>query len=85
VAGKRADAFATAAAELQTVLGDLHDAVVALAWLRERTAGLRPKAAFVAGMLAEREIALTDQRKLEWRPVWRKLARKKLRGWMTAS
>jgi CHAD domain-containing protein len=85
VVGKRAATFAAATADLQTVLGDQHDAVVMLAWLRARTAGLSPRTAFVAGMLAEHERALADELRDDWRAAWKKLARGKHREWMSAS
>ena len=41
--GKRARTFARAAADLQQVLGDHHDAVVAEGWLRDWAAGARSR------------------------------------------
>jgi CHAD domain-containing protein len=51
---RRAHMFATAAAGLQRVLGDLNDAAVAEGWLRNWTRGTRSiQGAFAAGELAE--------------------------------
>jgi CHAD domain-containing protein len=80
IAGKRAAAFADAAAELQTVLGEHQDTVSTRRWLREAGQG---RLAFVAGELyaMERDAALAARQ--EWRPKWKKLLdRKRLRGWM---
>jgi CHAD domain-containing protein len=80
VFGKRARAFAHAAAELQRVLGDHQDSVVAAAWLREvSTSGAR--AAFVAGELAAAEHAAAAAARVAWPAAWKALARKRLRFW----
>jgi CHAD domain-containing protein len=82
VIGKRATRLAKAAAALQTVLGDLQDAVVADAWLR--AAGGRGPAgqALVAGQLvAVQRQAMAEVRR-EWRAAWDDLDAKKLRDWL---
>src|SRR6202162_6214110 len=80
VVGKAADAFARAAAKLQTILGEHQDSVTAQAWLRgARISGRR---AFVAGeLIAMEHIAAEDARR-KWPKVWNSLDRKNLRDWM---
>ena len=53
--GTPARKLAAAAQELQEVLGGLHDAVVAEAWLRRSGTSGAPSQALVAGQLIERE------------------------------
>ena len=80
VAGPHADAFAKAAAKLQTVLGEHQDAVTAQAWLRStRVTGRK---AFVAGELIAMERMAADASRARWPKVWDALARKRLRDWM---
>jgi CHAD domain-containing protein len=62
------------AKELQDVLGEHQDAVVASVRLRELAAGATPEQALAAGRLVERE----EERRLEARAAWPK-AWKKLR------
>jgi CHAD domain-containing protein len=78
--GKRAGGFARRAAELQGILGEHQDAVVAQAWLREEAAG-GARRAFVAGELAmiEREAAAVARER--WRGEWKRLAQKRFRFW----
>jgi CHAD domain-containing protein len=78
--GKRARTFASAAADLQDVLGEHQDAVVADAFLRE--AGARSIAdAFVAGELAGFESEARRVVRETWRESWKALDRKRLRFW----
>ena len=75
-----ADAFAKAAARLQTILGEHQDSVTAQSWLR--AAKVTGRRAFVAGELIALEgIAARDSR-ARWAKVWKALDRKKLREWM---
>jgi len=75
VLGKRARVFARAAADLQDVLGDFNDAVVAERWLREWAAHTRsPRAAYAAGELAGLEHAAGQATRKRWRKAWRELA-----------
>jgi CHAD domain-containing protein len=83
VLGKRAAAFADAAAGLQDVLGELNDAVVAEGWLREWSSRRRSAAeAFAAGELAGLERALGEKSRRRWRRAWRKLDTPKRRSWL---
>jgi CHAD domain-containing protein len=83
ISGKRAQKFARAAARLQEVLGDLNDAVVAEAWLREWAKEDRsPDALRIADELVTRERADAANSRRRWRKAWRELSAPKLRAWM---
>jgi CHAD domain-containing protein len=79
VGGKKSVAFAKAAADLQTVLGDHQDCVNLQGWLRQAGKG---KFAFVAGELTALERAAAASLRREWREIWKLLDRKSLRKWM---
>jgi CHAD domain-containing protein len=79
VFGKRAEAFADAAADLQDVLGDHQDSVVTRAWLREAAEGGAD--AFVAGELAALEAQAAAEARAAWPKAWKALSRKRLRFW----
>jgi CHAD domain-containing protein len=69
--GKPARLLADAAAGLQSILGEHHDAVVAESWLRTWSAGRRSgDAAFSAGMLAGIERAAARDARDGWRKAW---------------
>ena len=81
--GKRAFAFAAAAAALQDVLGDHNDAVAAEAWLGEWASRRRSvNEAFAAGELAGLERARAQRTRRRWRKTWAKLDAPKLRAWL---
>jgi CHAD domain-containing protein len=82
VVGKPARAFAKAVADLQTVLGDHQDAVVAEDWLRREGAGGR-SAALAAGQLIARQQAEAAATREQWPSVWKRASAKKLRSWFT--
>jgi CHAD domain-containing protein len=70
--GKSARRFADAAADLQSILGEHNDAVVAESWLRTWAASRRSgDAAFAAGMLAGIERAAARDARDRWRKAWR--------------
>jgi len=75
-----ADAFARAAARLQTVLGEHQDSVTAQAWLR--AAKVSGRRAFVAGELIALEGMAARDARAKWSKAWSSLDRKKLRDWM---
>jgi CHAD domain-containing protein len=79
VVGKRAVRFAEAAAALQSVLGEYHDAVTAETWLR--SAAGTGKRAFVAGELAADVRARGEWTRSRWPAAWDSLNRKRLREW----
>ena len=80
--GKPASKLAEAVAELQEVLGDHHDAVVAGAWLRDAVAELSPEEALVAGQLLTVQGAGADGGRQGWPQAWERASRKKLRAWL---
>lgn len=72
-----------AVAELQGVLGDQHDAVVAEGWLRDVVElSVTRRQAFVAGLLASAERVEAQRLAGEWPSAWKAANRKKLRAWM---
>jgi CHAD domain-containing protein len=78
-----AGALAAALAELQGVLGDQHDAVVAEGWLRDVVGlAVTRRQAFVAGVLAAAERLEAQRLAREWPSAWKAANRKKLRAWM---
>jgi CHAD domain-containing protein len=75
--------LAEAVAELQGVLGDQHDAVVAEGWLRDVVGlSVTRRQAFVAGLLAAAERVEAQRLAREWPSAWKAANRKKLRTWM---
>ena len=73
--------FAAAVADLQTVLGDHQDTVLAEAWLRNAAVGHPEADATIRQLIAleqERRSALRAQ----WPAVWRKANAKKLHTWV---
>lgn len=80
--GKRARAFAKAIADLQDLLGEHQDAVVAEAWLREVASNATGREVFVAGQLASLERLEIDRTRAAWGDVWRAASKKKLRQWL---
>ncbi|MEA2825656.1 MAG: hypothetical protein QOG43_95 [Actinomycetota bacterium] len=81
VVGKKAKRLASAVAELQGVLGDHQDAVVAEAWLREAAAdeGISP---LVAGELIAIERVEAEACRQAWRASWREAKDPALRKWL---
>jgi CHAD domain-containing protein len=75
-----AHAFAAAAAELQSILGDHQDAVTTEAWLA--AAPTTGRTAFVAGQLAGLERAVAMEMRGRWQDAWKALAEPALREWM---
>jgi CHAD domain-containing protein len=82
LAGKRARRFAKALANVQDVLGDHQDAVVAEHWLRGALRMATPRQTFVIGQLAAMERAEADASRAAWRTAWTGAARKRLRTWI---
>jgi CHAD domain-containing protein len=83
VLGQRARAFASDAADLQDVLGDYNDAVVAERRLREWSTHARSREAiFAAGELAGLERAAGDAARAGWRKTWKQLDSRKPQTWM---
>ena len=81
--GKKARSFAADAAELQEILGDYNDAVVAESWLRDYSTRARSsETVFAAGELAGLERAEGDAARAGWRKAWKQLASRKPERWM---
>jgi len=78
---RSAAVFVRAATELQDLLGEHQDAVVAQAWLREVAARSGARSAFVAGMLVEQERREQAAALAAWPKAWKRLERKRLRFW----
>jgi CHAD domain-containing protein len=73
VVGRAARRFGRAAEEIQTILGDQHDAVTACERLRALADD--PQRAFLAGELAALEHAAAQQAREAWRGAWRETKR----------
>jgi CHAD domain-containing protein len=82
VFGGQADKFADALADLQDVLGDQHDAVVAEEWLRQAATGQRAGVTLVAGQLIALERLRAGDRRDRWASMWQAASRKRLRTWL---
>ena len=83
--GRRARRLLEAAIDIQTVLGDQHDAVVVLKNLRELSyrASESGVNAFTLGALHSQEHARAARRSAEFDRVWARAARPKLRHWLS--
>jgi CHAD domain-containing protein len=78
-----AERHAKAIADLQSVLGDHQDAVVAEAWLRRAVAeGAGGPESFAAGLLVTIERDKAAEHRRRWRSVWKDASRKKLTSWL---
>jgi CHAD domain-containing protein len=80
--GKRARAFAKAIADVQDVLGDHQDAVVAEQWLRDVSSSTIGREVFVAGQLATLERVEIESTRAAWGKVWQAASKKKFRQWL---
>ena len=76
--GESAELFSLALEELQDVLGEHQDAVVAARWLRT----LESRYALAAGELIGFEIARAKLAAEGWRDIWRSLNRPELTAWL---
>jgi CHAD domain-containing protein len=80
-AGEPAARCAARLAELQTVLGDHHDAAVTREWLR-RNAGGATEVSFVGGQLAALELIRVGEARDRWRDAWIAASRKQDWRWL---
>jgi CHAD domain-containing protein len=81
--GKDARKFAKAVTDVQDVLGEHQDSVVAAAWLRANALELGdPRAVYVAGELGAMERAAAETSRREWPKVWKQANAKRLRDWL---
>jgi hypothetical protein len=81
--GKDAAKLAAAVADLQGVLGDLHDAVVAEAWLRQAVVRGPAAHALAAGQLIALERSEAEESRRAWREVWKQASARRLRAWLS--
>ena len=82
VVGEEAAALAAQLTQVQDVLGEVHDTVVAEAWLRDTAATLDHEARFVAGQLAATQRAERTALLDTWPATWAACDRKALTGWL---
>jgi CHAD domain-containing protein len=82
VVGKRAREFAKAVANVQDVLGEHQDAVVAREWLGKAAADAPSREAYAAGMLSGIELGAAATARDEFPAAWHAAARKRLRSWL---
>jgi CHAD domain-containing protein len=82
VAGETADLLASAIADVQTVLGDHQDTVVAEAWLDEAAAGLPGAHAAIEALIAHQRSERHAHR-LAWPAAWQAAATPDLHTWLT--
>jgi CHAD domain-containing protein len=82
VAGDAAADLAAHLAEVQDVLGEIHDTVVAEGWLRAVALELDHEARFAAGALAATQRAERAALTAAWPDTWAACDRKALTGWL---
>jgi len=81
--GKSARQFAKSVTDVQDVLGEHQDSVVAAAWLRANALTLGDaRAIYVAGELGAMERAAAETSRAEWPKVWKQASAKHLRDWL---
>jgi len=81
--GKSARTFAKAVTDVQDVLGEHQDSVVAAGWLRTNALALGdPRAIYVAGELGAMERAAAEASRDAWPKVWKTASAKRLRDWL---
>ena len=78
--GTGARRLARALADLQTVLGDHQDAVVAEEWLRRSIPSAEPAVQEAAEKLIAIHRAEAENCRRQWRPAWKKASTKRLRS-----
>ncbi|HEY2706355.1 MAG TPA: CYTH and CHAD domain-containing protein [Candidatus Dormibacteraeota bacterium] len=79
VMGPRATRFAAAVTNLQTVLGEHQDAVIAGDWLHQH--GPQSGQPFAAGQLWALERAAADEARRQWPAAWKRTTDRSLRTW----
>lgn len=80
--GKQARRFAKAMARVQEILGEHHDAVVAVEWLSKTAHECSPAEAYAIGMLAQIERQAADAARAAFPAAWRRVDTKRVRGWL---
>jgi CHAD domain-containing protein len=81
VVGRPARHFAARVEEVQTVLGDYHDTVVAEAWLRDTAVELVDGRVAIGGLIAAERQERAHLRD-EWHEAWHRASRRKVRAWL---
>lgn len=84
VGGRAAVRFVAACRQLQDVLGEHQDAVVAQGWLRQTAFRASSSEAYAGGELASQEQQAALEARAAWPDAWKQLDRKDRRRWMTA-
>ena len=84
VVGRPARRFADAIEDVQSVLGDYHDTVVAEAWLRDVATELVDCRIAIGGLIA-RERKEREHLRDAWPAVWKRASKKKLRAWFSSA
>ncbi len=79
--GRDARRFASALADVQSVLSDYQDTLAAEAWIREAAKAL-PAGRLAAGELVAYERHDRERLRHEFTTVWERVSRPKLRSWM---
>ena len=82
VIGKPARRLAGAVAELQGVLGDMQDAVVAESWLRQAATSMSAAQALTAGELVTLQRQQQQDCRSGWPAAWKAASAKRLRSWL---
>jgi CHAD domain-containing protein len=82
VVGRPARRLASAVAEVQGALGDMHDAVVAEEWLRQAARSAPAPTALVAGELITLERAEQQVGRDTWAKPWKRASAKPMRSWL---
>jgi CHAD domain-containing protein len=82
VVGTPAHSMAKAAADLQDILGELHDAAVAAEWLRLAATDLDVSEALIAGQLIALHRVDAEAARSKWPDAWARLSRQELRAWL---
>jgi CHAD domain-containing protein len=83
VIGKKARKTAKAAEQLQTLLGEHHNAVATESWLRGQVRlGVTPSSAFEAGRMASDLSRLQSELRHRWHRQWKALAKSKRQAWL---
>jgi CHAD domain-containing protein len=80
--GADAETLADRLSDLQDVLGELQDSVVAERWLRSAAAEATAEEALAIGLLIARERAQGAERRDSWESVWKQARDKKHTGWI---
>ncbi|MBO0731767.1 MAG: CHAD domain-containing protein [Acidimicrobiaceae bacterium] len=82
VIGKAAKKTAKAAEDIQTILGDHHDAAASIDWLTRSAATASGRSGFAAGILVAEQKRQGKKLAKEWHHSWAKLSRPARRRWL---